>query len=528
MFNISYPSVEYVTNVELEASPTWTDPQANWTNVSGTSALWLSGTPWIMNAMNNVPIVWLDKIQSFQYLVSGNDVNFNIIDAWYNDTTEINTVYKYNTAEEQTAHVAENHGTSTVSLWAWKINGLHSVGTNPWAKVRAIDAWVNSGFIVTDVQEWLDLLNTQIATTPNNGQVLNCSFSWANSAIWQAKVATFATHTGWKWMIVVATGNSGNNTMNPLAEVPYTVGIWAVNSQSNTRSKWSGSSWGGTLSDPRHVFAMADGNNTWIPNVSWTFSQWNGTSYASPLAAGQMSTYQMFFPNHTNAQIQEAFANTAYDLQTTWHDIQTGYWYLQAHKALVYGSSMSLPSTVDAGSNGAYSFQFTPETLNDATLASQTLLYPNGLPVPYTVGGDGKRTYTIAVNTNNGFVNWANSLTYTVVAPAPYAWCTLSWATKKITVSNIGTLSNEEFAQQSPNIAIAPNPVNDILTFKSNKTIKKAEVYSIDGKLLDHDMNLMDNKLDLSHIANGMVIVVFVADDSTSTQVKVLVNHNQR
>jgi hypothetical protein len=316
--------------------------------------------------------------------------------------------------------------------------------------------------------------------------------------------------------------------------VEWAIGVAANNAQT-PQTMWSWSAYGGDLSAPRHVSFTEPWTNMWVPNPTipvvaneqWAYTQASWTSLSTPIFAGAAATYKMFFPNHTKTQIIESFANTAYDITSTWvgYDNRSGYGMVDLSKAVIWGSSISLPSVVDAGSNGSFSFQFTPETLNDPTLSSQTLLYPNGLPVPYTIGSDGKRVYTITVNTNNGFVNWSNHLTYTVAAPAPNAGCTLSGNTKSITVSNIWTLSTNEFEQQEPSVLIAPNPVNDILTFTSNKTIKKAEVYTVEGKLLDHDMNVSDNKIDMSHIAEWIVFVILVADDGTHTTQKVVVKH---
>lgn len=109
---------------------------------------------------------------------------------------------------------------------------------------------------------------------------------------------------------------------------------------------------------------------------------------------------------------------------------------MREDKAIIYGSSMSMPKTIDAGNNPTYSFQFTPETINGATLLADSLKYPNGQNVPYTVL-NGVYTYTITVNTNNGFVNGINQCTYIVKAPNG---CVISGQTRKISVSNVAAL----------------------------------------------------------------------------------------
>lgn len=521
-FEIEYPAIEFDSYSYLLTCPSWTDAQANWNNLSGTSALWLSETPWIANGFNNVPVVGLDKVQSFVYLTSSNLARFNTIDGGFtNSNNEIDLIYNYNTAENQTTHVAENHGTATVELGAGKINNFYSIGTAPWSQVRSIDAGTNSGLINTDVYEAWDLINNEISNDVSSSQIISNSYSSSASSIFQSKIATFATLTNGKGVIIYSAGNSGDTNINPISELPYVITIGAVNSQSNTRTKWSGSSWGGTLSDPRHIFAMADGNNTGVATSSWSFSQGNGTSYACPIVAGQVSTYQKFYPNHNFNQITEAIANTCYDLQTTGYDIQTGYGYVQLHKALIYGSSMSLPSSIDCSGNPNYQFTFTPETLQGSTLQAQVLKYPNGQNVPFSIVGN-NYVYTITVNTNNGFVNGINQLTYSVTAPAPYSGCQLSGLTKKIAVSNLGTLSINEVSLED-SFSIYPNPANDFIIINNTDWIKSKTLFSITGQLIKQENN-QNEKIDISNLQQGLYLLEIETTNNQKVTKKIVKN----
>lgn len=514
---IPYPSIEYVTNAEIMGCPTWNDPYANvndCANSTGLESYWLDDIWWSCNGYNNVPVVGLNKVASFVYLVQGNVTRYNTMDSGVNNqNNEFDLIYAYDTEHNSPTIAPDNHGTATAELGNGHINGYYSVGTAPWSQLRAIDDGTDPGGLSTAFDAGIDLLNAQIANDTSSRQIISLSIMNANTATWQAQTALFAQNTGGKGVILVSSGNNLTpGTMNPLAEGVNTIAIGATDAQSPTRDLWSGSSYGGDLSSARHVFAVADGANLGVPDVNWNYSQHNGTSFSTPIVAGQVNTYQKFFPNHTFTQITEAFANTCYDLQTAGYDAQTGYGYVQLHKALIYGSSMSMPASINLNNAGSYTFTFTPETLQGSTLQAQVLKYPNGTNVPFNIVG-GNYVYSITVSSANGFVNGVNQLTYTVTAPAPNAGCQLSGLTRKITVSNMATLATSEVNKKS--LKIYPNPAKDFLTIDNTGNIEKVEIYSATGQLVQ---TAKDKKVNVSALAKGNYLVKVTTGNVVSSE----------
>jgi hypothetical protein len=76
------------------------------------------------------------------------------------------------------------------------------------------------------------------------------------------------------------------------------------------------------------------------------------------------------------------------------------------------------------------------------------------------------------------------------------------------TVQN--NLSTQEISKSE--ISIYPNPVKDILTFKTKEKIKKTEIFDANGRLVKVELGISNNKIDVSSLKTGTYVIKVISD----------------
>lgn len=71
-------------------------------------------------------------------------------------------------------------------------------------------------------------------------------------------------------------------------------------------------------------------------------------------------------------------------------------------------------------------------------------------------------------------------------------------------------LSTQEFSKSE--ISIYPNPVKDILTFKTKEKVKKAEIYDVNGRLIKVELGISNNQIDVSSLKTGTYVIKVISD----------------
>lgn len=120
--------------------------------------------------------------------------------------------------------------------------------------------------------------------------------------------------------------SAGNNNIDENV-VPDTSFI-IVSSTDSYDKKSSFSSWGSFVS------LAAPGSSIWTTNNSLGYSAWNGTSFASPVAAGVAGLMMAARPDLSAAQIESLLFSTALDLGTAGRDPVFGYGRVNAAAAV--------------------------------------------------------------------------------------------------------------------------------------------------------------------------------------------------
>ncbi|QOL48714.1 S8 family serine peptidase [Massilia litorea] len=131
--------------------------------------------------------------------------------------------------------------------------------------------------------------------------------------------------------------SAGNNNVDENV-VPDTAFI-IVSSTDSYDAKSSFSSWGSFVS------LAAPGTGIWTTNNALGYSAWNGTSFASPVAAGVAGLMMASRPDLSSAQVESLLFKTAVDLGAAGRDPVFGYGRVNAAAAV--SAARAFVSTVD-------------------------------------------------------------------------------------------------------------------------------------------------------------------------------------
>lgn len=94
-------------------------------------------------------------------------------------------------------------------------------------------------------------------------------------------------------------------------------------------------------------------------------------------------------------------------------------------------------------------------------------------------------------------------------------------ATNQAVTAVQSVLSTQEFSKSK--ISVYPNPVKDVLNFKTTEKIKKVEIYDVTGRLLKVELGIVNNQLNVSQLKPGNYIIK-VSTDKKSYQTKFIKN----
>jgi thermitase len=124
-------------------------------------------------------------------------------------------------------------------------------------------------------------------------------------------------------LVFVSAGNNGLND----GTTPST-SLIAVSATDQYDNKASWSTYGAFVS------LAAPGAGIWTTSKGGTYGGWNGTSFASPVAAGVAALMMAANPSLTGAKIEQALFSTAVDLGTAGRDPYFGYGRVNAAAAV--------------------------------------------------------------------------------------------------------------------------------------------------------------------------------------------------
>ena len=227
------------------------------------------------------------------------------------------------------------HGTAVAGSAAARTNnGIGVAGVAGQAKIMPIriaylDSATNSCYAYTST------IASGITYAADHGaRIANVSYGpLAGDATIQSAANYLKSKGG---LVFVSAGNTGVDE-----NITPTTSLIAVSASDSSDAKASWSSYGAFVS------LAAPGAGIWTTSKGGTYGGWNGTSFASPVAAGVAALMMAAAPSLDGAQIEQALFASAVDLGTTGRDPYFGYGRVNA-QAAVQAAIVKAGGTVDS------------------------------------------------------------------------------------------------------------------------------------------------------------------------------------
>ena len=245
------------------------------------------------------------------------DLAANIVPGWnfYDNNSDTSDVVGHGTAVAGTAAAATNNSLGVASV----------AGAARIMPIRISDT-TGSAFYSTIAQGITFAADKQV-------RVANVSFLGLAKSASVISAAQYMKSKG--GLVVVAAGNNGiDEAITP------TTSMIPVSATDSNDAKASWSSYGS------FVAVAAPGTAIWTTNRSGSYSQWQGTSFASPVAAGVVALMMSANPALPNAQIESLLFSTALDLGVAGRDSYFGYGRVQAAAAVNAAAAATISDTL--------------------------------------------------------------------------------------------------------------------------------------------------------------------------------------
>lgn len=329
------------------------------------------------------------------------------------------------------------HGTHVAGTVAAQTgNQIGGAGVAPMAKIMPIRALGQGGGSFYDIEQSVrfaaGLANDSRTTPARKADVMNLSLGGAGACS-AAGNTLFAEVRQANVIVAIATGNSSTDSrlvaVGTPANCPNVIGIGATN-PSKGRSYYSNGGAGldavapgGDVRRSTTGTGLPDGVFSTVANANGstrtsTYGMLQGTSMASPHAAGIFALMRHIAPGITPAQVDDAIANGSIvdDLGAGGRDNSFGFGQLNARKAVEFArqvagapppnpgqvsaqpTSVAIPATSDTSQFELRAAGTASETVVSVTASTNAISVAPGQGVD---GDTGLGSYVITVNRNN-------------------------------------------------------------------------------------------------------------------------------
>ena len=127
------------------------------------------------------------------------------------------------------------------------------------------------------------------------------------------------------------------------------------------------------------------------------------------------------------------------------------------------------------------------------------------------------QNYTLLVNV---YKRWYNGVIFLCDNPVGSDSETLQFTTP---LNGIVTLSSNNFNQhESKQVTLFPNPTHGLLTIASKDAITAVDVFDHLGRKVNHYKTIQKNQIDLSHLQDGIYLVVIISAERKVVQKLIL------
>jgi thermitase len=244
------------------------------------------------------------------------DLSARIVPGWnfFDNNSNSSDVMGHGTAVAGTAAASTNNGIGVASV----------AGAARIMPIRISDA-AGYAYYSTIAQGITYAADKQV-------RVANVSFDGVARSASIISAAQYMKSKG--GLVVVAAGNNSKDEA-----ITPTTSMIAVSATDNYDAKASWSSYGS------FVAVAAPGTTIWTTNRGGGYGQWQGTSFASPVAAGVVALMMSAKPTLPNAQIESLLYSTAVDLGAAGRDSYFGYGRVNAVAAVQAAASAVVTDT---------------------------------------------------------------------------------------------------------------------------------------------------------------------------------------
>jgi subtilisin family serine protease len=378
-----------------------------------------SGSEWHLTQIG-APTAW--------NTTQGSGVTIAILDSGVDAThpdLQPNLVAGYNTYDgnTDTSDVC-GHGTAVAGTAAARSdNGQGVAGVAGQAKIMPVRIAYNDAS--NGCYAYYSTIASGLTWAADHGaRIANISYSGvAGSAAIQSAASYMKSKGG---LVFVAAGNAGINE-----NIAPTTSMIAVSATDSTDTKTSWSSYGS------YVALAAPGAGIWTTSKGGIYQAWNGTSFASPVAAGVAALVMAARPDLTAVQVETLLESTARDLGGAGRDTLYGYGRVNAAAAVQAALNMPLAPDTQA-----------PAVAITAPLGSSSI--------------SGAAVVSVNASDNVGVARVDLQVDGTVVASTSAAPYTFSWDSTGVAngMNNLIALAYDAAGNRGTSSAVAVNVAN--------------------------------------------------------------------
>jgi subtilisin family serine protease len=259
--------------------------------------------------------------------------------------------YNFQNANGDTTDV-HGHGTATAGVMVATTNnqqGVAAIGRNSFVMpLRVCDA--------NGACNWANLAQAIVYAADHGAKVMNMSVATTAYSAALADAVDYAWSRG--MVLVAAAGNCACSTVHYPAGLPNVISVSATDQND---VKWVNSNFG------PYVKVSAPGQSILTTRRDGTYSNWSGTSFASPHVAGIAALMMAANPALSNQDIVNLIQSSADDIGPAGRDEQFGYGRVNAAKALQSASGMPAPSPTATATSTATPTSLPPTATSTAT-----------------------------------------------------------------------------------------------------------------------------------------------------------------
>ncbi|MBQ0009094.1 MAG: S8 family serine peptidase [Firmicutes bacterium] len=438
-----------------------------------------------------------NQIQYYQYGINTNDYNYLDHD-WDSTNGKLNA-----------------HGTNVASSAASAINGNGgTVGIAPNAKILALKTDMNLSSINEAIKYatscGVDVINMSLGAYAESFRDSYGTYheGYASTASYLSSSINSAYNNG---IIVVAAAGNENTTISSYPACnSHVIGVGAFASGSYSKASFSNynpsTSTSSTinvnvdLSAPGYVYAAnetATYKSGTISNRTNSFTNTQGTSFASPIVAGAACLWKQKNPNGTAAQFETALYNACDDKGATGWDTTFGHGALNLSKLLFDNSSPTSvlvkakndQTTITSGDNVQLYAQVQP-----LSVSNREVEWSSSIPSVATV------------NSTTGVITGGNTAGTTIITATSKASSSVKG---QITITNNSGIDVTSVSFFNKNVTVDEESSGDTAdTFAYEVLPSNATHPEVTFTSSNEDILSLDNSIWLSGQAGTAIITI--------------------